>query len=558
MVSIKKIYSRLRDADWKPFGYLSRGRHQATAAISLKSANVADVLLLMAFFSDLQSWPLLHKPIQYLYRPVWVLLFFLLLWSCSDPNEDKIDDFYTVEDIALPEGLTTEVGGMDFLPDGRLVAVFHRGEVMVYDPQTQDWSLFAEGLHDPLGVQALSNDELLIMQRPELSQVSDNDSDGIADTYMTVTDDYGMSGNYHEFAFGPEPDGEGGYFISLNCASSGAGIWDELRGEFNPNGRPGRMYSTVPYRGWILRLTKEGELEPWASGFRSPDGIGMDLEGNLFVTDNQGDWLGTSKLYHVEKGKHYGHVSSLVWRDNWDEEFRVDPHELPVEILDSLRTKAAVLFPHNLMSNSPTQPVVIPENVDFGPFAGQLLVGEMDYPRIMRIMLEEVQGQMQGACVSFLDSTGLSIGNHRMKFAPDGSLWVGSTAYVWVGDKGIQRIKYNGGTPMDVLHMNVKSNGFDLTFTRPVNQELAANPENYKFQRYYYKYHRKYGSPRMDEQPVKVTNVQVSEDGRKVSLELDEMVTGYVYDLEIDSLASQKGANLDNCRLFYTLNNLPQ
>jgi hypothetical protein len=230
---------------------------------------------------------------------------------------------------------------------------------------------------------------------------------------------------------------------------------------------------------------------------------------------------------------------------------------LPVETLDSMRTRAAVLFPHNLMSNSPTQPLVIPENVHFGPFAGQLLVGEMDYPRIMRVMLEEVKGEMQGACVSFMDSTGLSIGNHRMVFAPDGSLWVGSTAYVWKGDQGMQRIVFNGGTPMDVLRMNVQNNGFDLTFTRPVNQELAARAENYKFQRYYYKYHSDYGSPRMDEQPVGVRNVQISEDGKTVSLELDEMIPGYVYDLEIDTLASEKGARLDNRRIFYTLNNLP-
>jgi glucose/arabinose dehydrogenase len=480
-----------------------------------------------------------------------------LLYACGNPEDDKISDFYTVEDIALPEGLTQEVGGIDFTPDGELVAVFHRGEVMKYNPESGEWSLFAEGLHDPLGIKVLNEKEMLIMQRPELTRVSDQNGDGVAESYMNVTDDFGMSGNYHEFAFGPEPDGSGNYFIALNCASSGDGIWDETRGEVNMNGRPGRMYASVPYRGWVMRLSPDGELQPWASGFRSPDGIGMDNEGRLFVTDQQGDWLGTSKLYHVEKDKHYGHVSSLVWREDWKDNYNVDPHTLPVSTLDSMRTKAAVLFPPNIMSNSPTQPVVIPEDVDFGPFTGQMLVGEMDHPRIMRVMLEEVKGALQGACVSFLDSTGLSIGNHRMAFGPDGSLWVGSTAYVWVGDKGVQRIRYNGGTPLDVLQMNVTPLGFDLTFTRPVNAELAQRLENYRFKRYYYQYHRKYGSPRTDEQAVGVKSVRVSEDGMKVSLELEEMVPGYVYDLEIDTLSSVKGANLDNDRLFYTLNNLP-
>ena len=479
--------------------------------------------------------------------------------ACSETSENGVIDdprqegFYSVEDIPLPTGLTPEVGGMDFLPDGRLMVAFHRGEVMTYDPATQDWSLFAEGLHDPLGVQVLNEREALVVQRPELTKLVDSDGDGKAETYQTVTDDFGMSGNYHEFAFGPIADENNNLYLSLNCASNNAGIWDEVRGEFNPLGRDGRMYSCVPYRGWVMQLSPEGELTPWALGFRSPDGIGFDQQGDMFVTDNQGDWLGTSKLYHVEKDKFYGHPSSLVWQPGWD----VDPLTLPVATLDSMRTRAAVLFPHNVMANSPTQPLVIPDDIQFGPFAGQLLVGDMDFPRIMRVMLEKVQGAYQGACVSFLDSTGLSIGNHRMAFAPDGSLWVGKTAYVWVGDKGIQRIKYEGGLPMDVLQMNVTPQGFDLTFTRPVDQAVAEQLGNYHVQRYYYAYHSDYGSPQMDVTMVPVKSVSVSDDGKRVSLILPEMRKGYVYDLTITDMASEEGVELVNNRLFYTLNSLP-
>ncbi len=470
----------------------------------------------------------------------------------SSVDDNRLEDFYTVEDIPLPEGLTPEVGGMAFMPDGRLAVAFHRGEVMTYDPTAQQWSVFAEGLHDPLGVHVVNNHELLVMQRPELTRLTDEDRDGEADVYQTVTDDFGMSGNYHEFAFGPILDQNNNLYFSLNTASNGAGIWDELRGTFNPLGRPGRMYSCVPYRGWVMKLAPTGELTPWALGFRSPDGIGFDQDGDMFVTDNQGDWLGTSKLYHVEEGKFYGHPSSLVWKEGWNQ----DPLTLPVDTLDSMRTRAAVLFPHNIMANSPTQPLVIPDDISFGPFAGQLLVGDMDHPRIMRVMLEKVQGAYQGACVSFLDSAGLSIGNHRMTFAPDGSLWLGKTAYVWVGDKGIQRIKYQGGQPMDVLHMTVTAQGFDLTFTRPVDKATASDTSAYRFQRYYYAYHADYGSPRMDTTPVSVNNIKVSEDGLRVSLSLADLKPGYVYDLEIKDVHSEQGVALINNRLFYTLNQL--
>ena len=129
-------------------------------------------------------------------------------------NDPRLDNFYAVEDIPLPAGLTPEVGGMDFMPDGRLMVAFHRGEVMIYDPATQAWSLFAEGLHDPLGVRVLNNHEVLVMQRPELTKLIDADRDGTVETYQTVTDDFGMSGNYHEFAFGPVADADGNLYIS--------------------------------------------------------------------------------------------------------------------------------------------------------------------------------------------------------------------------------------------------------------------------------------------------------------------------------------------------------
>ena len=59
---------------------------------------------------------------------------------------------------------------------------------------------FAEGLHTPLGVLPLSNREVLVMQMPELTLLVDRDGDGRADLYKTVSDDFGLSGNYAEFA----------------------------------------------------------------------------------------------------------------------------------------------------------------------------------------------------------------------------------------------------------------------------------------------------------------------------------------------------------------------
>jgi glucose/arabinose dehydrogenase len=476
---------------------------------------------------------------------------------------------YAVENIPVPPGLVPEVGGVDVMPDGRIVSVYHRGEVMTYDPDADSartdsaggqWSLFAKGLHDPLGVRAESDSSVLVMQRPELTRLVDTDGDGRANHYETVTDDFGMSGNYHEFAFGPAADSSGALYLSLNTASNKAGIWDEPRGRYDSLGRPGRMYSAVPYRGWVMRVDPEtGRTTPFASGFRSPNGLAFGPEGRLFVTDNQGDWLGTSKLYHVEKDQFYGHVASLVWEEGFA---GIQPLDLPVPVLNKMRQQAAVQFPHGILANSPTEPVVIPEDT-FGPFGGQLLIGEMNQRRLLRVMLEEVGGQMQGAATPFLSNpsayrgNALRQGNNRLRFGPaDSTLWVGQTDHGWTGAQGLQRITWNGRTPADVQDMSLTPDGFELRFTRPLAEGVARADTAFQFMRYYYEYHRKYGSDQYGRQRVEVTDVEVSDDRRRVRLRLADLVPGYIYHAQMSGLETESGMPFPNERIYYTLNRL--
>lgn len=468
---------------------------------------------------------------------------------------DTITDYYEVETIPTPVDLVAETGGITFLPDGRLAACFHRGEVMIYNPKNNTWKLFAEGLHDPLGILAINNQELLVMQRPELTRLTDTDGDGVADVYRTVTDQFGMSGNYHEFAFGPVRDTKGNLYLSLNTASNLAGIREEVRGKYDSLGRQGRMYSCVPYRGWVMQLTPEGILKPFASGFRSPNGLGFDARGRLLVTDNQGDWLGTSKLYHVEEGKFYGHPAGLVWQPGFPD---IDPLTLPVKTLDSMRTVESVAFPHELMARSPTQIVLDNTQGKFGPFAGQLIVGEMNSAHLLRILPDEVDGQMQGACVRFLDNIrSLRIGNNRLAFAPDGSLYLGQTNHGWPGDRGIQRIRYKTGIPLDIMSMKLTQTGFTLTFTQPLDEATALDLKNYRFRSYFYEYHRAYGSPQMDIQQVSVSSVKLSEDRKTVTLTLQDLKPKRIYELILGNLSdSTRQKKLMNKMICYTLNRL--
>ncbi len=481
-----------------------------------------------------------------------------------------ISRYYTVTPILPPPGVDSQVGGMAFLPDGRLAVCFHQGEVGFYNPAKGEWKMFAQGLHEPLGLLPLSNTELLIMQRPELTKVSDTDGDGVADRYETVWDGFGMTGNYHEFAYGPVRDAHGDYFVSLNVASNGASVREEIRGEWSPIGldrsefygtdwkavkeKAGRMYSRVPWRGWILKIDgKTGEATPWAAGFRSPNGMGFDAEGRLYACDNQGDWLGTSKFFHIEKGGFHGHPASLVWRDGWTR----NPLEVDVAELDTLRTRAAVLVPQGVLGNSPTQPVLVEPGGKFGAFENQMLVGEMNYPRVLRMMLEDVAGVMQGACIPLFDGGGLNMGNNRLAFGPDGALWVGQTHLSWAGGQGIQKIMPTGETPPDVKSVKLTEDGFALTFTKPFDTALLKDPANFNVSRYYFEYHEDYGSDEMDKKAAPVKSVEVREDGTGVRLVLGEpLKAGYVYQFRLDALRDAEGNAILNPLFCYTAKRL--
>jgi len=471
----------------------------------------------------------------------------------TKPGRPPVSDYYKIETIATPQGLSTEVGGIAFMPDGRLVATFHRGEIYTYDPAKKTWKLFADGLHDPLGVVAISDQEIVVMQRPELTRITDSDGDGVADQFATIADGFGLTGNYHEFAFGPLRAKDGSFFIALNVASNGAGIRSEVRGQLTAlSGPDARMYSAVPYRGWVLRIAPDGKVEPYAFGFRSPNGLGFDANENLYVPDNQGDWIGSSPLYKVERGKFYGHPAILAWKDG----ITTPPAKLPVTDLAAMKTYATIVFPQNLMANSPTEPLLIKTGGKFGPFEGQMIIGEMNRARLIRLLFDEVDGQQQGAAVPLIDDGGLLKGNNRLAFAKDGSLWVGQTDHGWAGDKGIQRISWTGKVPLELAKMRLTKKGFDLTFTRPLAATSATSPTAYKVKRYYYEYHSAYGSKQYDLQEITVSGATLSPDRKTVSLELPELTAWRVYELHLDEMKTDDGTPILNPLVCYTLNHL--
>lgn len=466
-------------------------------------------------------------------------------------------DSYELETIPFPEGVPPEVGALGFSPSGKIFVALRRSDVLVAeptdDPSKFDWKLFASGLHNACGIEVISDAEIIVSQMPELTRIKDTDGDGKADQYTPVASSWGMSGNYHETNH-IVPDGKGGWFVAVGTASHNGPVFYNVRGEYSKVGRRGRNFSAASWKGWILHVDAAGKTTPWASGFRMHNGILLDSRGRLWAGDNQGDWKGTTPLYHVERGNFYGHVSSLVWDPEWDKS--VDPLDLPLDEIDALRTPAAVLLPHDEMNRSAAEPVEIPEGEVFGPFGGQMLLPDNNGKRITRIMIEEVNGVYQGACAQFYNEGGLQLGNNRLLFSPDKkTLYVGQTSRGW-GQiaEGLQRIDYTGETPFDVKTMSLTKNGFRLTFTSEPGADLEKS--GFQMTRHRYKDTGEYGSPKHDESEIEIAEVK-RVDAHSIDLTIPKLEGGgWVYALTIAPQKSKEGKSLRTGLICYTVNRL--
>lgn len=469
---------------------------------------------------------------------------------------------YRVEAVALPRTMIPEVSGVAFTPRGSLVVTNRRGEVWIRPSGGERWRRLAAGLHEPFGVVAADETDVYVIQRPELTRLRDLDGDGVAEVRTTLADHWGITGSYHEFSYGLVRDRAGNFYASSGLCSFGRGVelpWTRgpLRTEqylpwAGPGAVPDGHRSVAEFQGWAFQIAADGTFTPYASGFRQPLGVGLSPEDELFISDCAGAWVPTSVLIHVERGAFHGHPDSLKWHPELRDQ------RLSAADVSRLRRPPAVYLPRGLMGTSPGQPVWDQTGGRFGPFTGQVFLGDVSAV-LMRIDLEKVAGAYQGAAFPFLRGQGLRMGGMRHAFGPDGALYLGQTVRGWMptgGNEGLQRIVWDGTLPVEILTQKLAPEGFVLTFTVPMGA-AAAEARHYRFKRFRYDHHPLDGSLRREETEVPVTAARLEPDGRRLRLTLAEMQPGFVHELTISpDVTSAGGEPLLNRVSYYTLNRL--
>ncbi len=473
-------------------------------------------------------------------------------------SAQEMGGYYRTLTYELPGGVNMEASGLAVLPDGKLAVSIRKGEVWIIqnpsaEPPTAEnlgYQLFASGMHEILGM-AWHEGALYVTQRSEVTRLRDTDNDGVADEYLCVAHGWGVSGAYHEYAYGPVFDRDGNMHNTLNCSMGKK--WDGA----------GEEAVHTLWRGWSV-MTPKGSTKAsgYSAGFRSPCGIGLNAEGDLFGTDQQGNWMGTNPLMHIRKGAFFGHADALADAGRADSPVK-HPGKLPdgITVAEAMQKvpgycPPAVWFPYVKLGQSPTGLRCDETGGKFGPFEKQLFVGEFVLSGVNRVFLEKVGGEYQGACFPFI--SGLQSAVLTLNFLKDGSMVVGQSNRGWnsYGNRsfGLQRLVWSGRVPLEVQKLEALREGFRFTFTRPVK---AADWSQTKAQSYTYTYTAKYGSPEVNPETLRLSDWQLSADGLVLTVKCANLRPGHVHEFELPEVSSTSGDPLWHRLSAYTLNRLP-
>ena len=470
------------------------------------------------------------------------------------PAPKTEQDFYEIKTLPIPQDLYLEVGGLATMPDGRLAVSTRRGEIwIVENPYQKDshqtnFRRFASGLHEILGL-AYKDGVFYCSQRGELTKITDTNRDGVADLYEPIYQ-FELSGNYHEYTYGPVFDKNGDMLVTLNLAWIGFG-----EGKF------------AKWRGWLVKIKPDGTLEPQSAGLRSPAGYSINDEGDIFYGENQGDWVGSGRITHLAKGDFAGNPGGIKWAKEPNSPFKLTLEEIPdnsqpmfeaAKKVKNLKLPA-VWFPHAIMGISTSDIIQDTTKGKFSPFPGQYFVADQGQSKVMRVFMEKVNGVYQGFCINYRE--GFQSGILRERFGLDGSMFVGMTSRGWGStgkdNFGLQRLVWNGLTPFEINKIHAKSDGFEISFTQPVDVKSVKNAASYALRSYIYQYHHQYGSPIINVNELKIKGISVSPDKKTVRISMDGIRQFYIHEFILKGVLNEEGEPLLHETAYYTLNQIP-
>ena len=400
-------------------------------------------------------------------------------------------------------------GGLDFLSANAAALCTWDGDVWRVEGLTADdgrltWRRIATGLFQPLGLKLIDG-AIHVTCRDRIVVLRDLDGDGCTDRYDSFNTDHQVTEHFHEFAMGLETDAAGNLYYAKSARHA--------------------LPAVVPHHGTLLKVSRDGRsTEIVARGFRAANGICVEPDGTFFVTDQEGHWNPKNRINHVRPGGFYGNMFGY--------------HDVTDAGDDAMEPPLAWIT--NAFDRSPAELLRVPPD-RWQPLAGRLLELSYGEGRIHLVLPQSVPAasggppRLQGGLVA-LPMPDLPTGVMRGRFSPaDGSLYA-CGLFAWAGNKtapgGFFRIRR---TPVPLripVSLTATDRGFRIEFSDPVGADAAAH--RWSYASWGLKRSQNYGSPHVDEHPHAIESVDVSSDGRVVTLRIADFAPSWCYELRWD------------------------
>jgi len=456
---------------------------------------------------------------------------------------DAMPGFQAVELPLDPQVMPT---GLAWRDDGALWVTSLKGQVLRAIDRDGDG---CEDCYQSLGVELASpyglspqGDHLDVINKYALVRLKDQDGDGLTDRVERLASGWGHTEDYHDWAVGLPRDDEGNYYLALPCQQDR------------------RTEAESRLRGQALRLRPQPssstyQIESICRGLRFPMGLLWHPRWGLLCTDNQGNYTPFNELNRLLPERHYGFINRNERETAEPANVELPVVEIPHPWTRSVNGICVLDTPASLQSRGISR---------FGPWEGHLLGCEYDTRRLVRMSLETVGNQLQGAVypasLEPRDGVPSFEGPLVCQVSPRGDIYVGNIRDSgWGGGANtgsIVRLRPTGEWPLGIAEIKALPRGFAIHFTGPVPNDTFVPGKAIAMVSFRRQRTPEYGGPDLDRSTIRISAQQWSDDRRKLEIELTEMKVGYVYEFHVGEIGPG-GARLFPDEAYYTLRAIP-
>ena len=243
--------------------------------------------------------------------------------------------------------------------------------------------VISDDLPAPYGLAANSS-SVDVLCKTSLIRLTPPATDTASDTpydQQVVADGWGYTADYHDWAVGLQRSPDGSYFMALPCQQDD------------------RTPAAAQYRGQALKLIpyqsteqpRAYRIESFTAGLRFPMGLALSREGELFATDNQGNYNPFNELNHLQFGKRYGFINKLETKPGFNPDFESPAVNLPHPWTRSVNGLCFLETPSAISDGGKRQV--------FGPYEGDLIGCEYNGLSLIRMSLQKVNGPVSRRCL---------------------------------------------------------------------------------------------------------------------------------------------------------------